>query len=102
MSIIHLNHLDNVRKSNAVLGQISRSFHYRDKNVFMKFYKSHVRSHLMFSVPAWSPMTEADKLVLENVQKRAGRMVSGLSGSYDEENLKVLKLQSQQTKSSKK
>ena len=36
------------------------------------------------------------------LKKRALRMVSGLSGSYDEENLKVLKLQSQQTKSSKK
>jgi ribonucleases P/MRP protein subunit RPP40 len=81
------------RKANAVLGQISRSFHYRDKNVFMKLYKSHVRSHLEFSVPAWSPWTEADKLVLENVQKRAVRMVSGLSGSY-EENLKDLNLQS--------
>ena len=59
----------------------------------MKLYKSHVRSHLEFSVPAWSPWTEADKLVLENVQKRAVRMVSGLSGSY-EENLKDLNLQS--------
>ena len=81
------------RKANAVLGQISRSFHYRDKNVFMKLDKSHVRSHLEFSVPDWSPWTEADKLVLENVQKRAVRMVSGLSGSY-EENLKDLNLQS--------
>ena len=76
-----------------VLGQISRSCHYRDQNVFMKLYKSHVRSHLEFSVPAWSPWTEADKLVLENVQKRAVRMVTGLSGSYGE-NLKDLNLQS--------
>ena len=76
-----------------VLGQISRSFHYRDQNVFMKLYKSHVLSHLEFSVQAWSPWTEADKLVLENVQKRAVRMVTGLSGSYGE-NLKDLNLQS--------
>lgn len=81
------------RKANAVLGQISRSFHYRDRNVFLKLYKSHVRSHLEFSVTAWSPWSEADKTILENVQKRAVRMISGLSGSY-EENLKTLNLQS--------
>lgn len=80
------------RKANAVLGQISRSFHYRDRNIFIKLYKSHVRSLLEFSVPAWSPWTEADKLILENVQKRAVRMVSGLTGTY-KENLKVLNLQ---------
>ena len=77
------------RKANAVLGQISRSFHYRDRNIFIKLDKS----LLEFSVPAWSPWTEADKLILENVQNRAARMVSGLTGTT-EENLKIINLQS--------
>jgi ribonucleases P/MRP protein subunit RPP40 len=38
-----------------VLGQISRAFHYRDKQTFVKLYITYVRPHLEFSTPAWSP-----------------------------------------------
>jgi hypothetical protein len=37
-----------------------------------------VRPHIEFAVPAWSPWLEADKEVLEKVQRRAVQMVSGL------------------------
>jgi hypothetical protein len=36
----------------AVLGQITRAFHYRDKFTFVKLYKTYVRPHLEFSTPA--------------------------------------------------
>ena len=80
------------RKANIVLGQISRSFHYRDRKVFIQLYKQHVRSLLEFSAPSWSPWTAADKEVLEKIQKKAVRMVSGLTGQTYEERLIELNL----------
>ena len=59
------------QRGNAVLGQISRSFHYRDRRTFIQIYKQYVRPHLEFAVPAWSPWTVADIHVLERVQQRA-------------------------------
>ena len=62
----------------AVLGQISRAFHYRDRHVFVRLYTQYVRPHLEFSTQAWAPWTEADKKVLERMQMKAMAMVSGL------------------------
>ena len=51
-------------RATAVLSQISRSFHYRDKKTFIQLYKQYVRPHLEFAVPAWSPWSVGDKEVL--------------------------------------
>ena len=50
--------------------------------------KQYVRPHLEFAGQEWAPWTVADKEVLENVQKRAIRMVSGLKSADYEERLK--------------
>ncbi len=80
------------RTANSVLGQVSRAFHYRDQNTFVKLYKQYVQPHLEFAVPAWSPWTKADSDVLENVQKRAVSMVSGLRSTEYLERLEELKM----------
>jgi len=77
----------------GVLSQITRAFHYRDRHVFMGLYKQYVRPHLEFSTPAWNPHTEGDKKVLEKVQQRAVKMVSGLKSEVYEERLKELKIE---------
>ena len=41
--------------ANAVLGQIIRAFHFRDRHTFQDLYKQQVRPHLEFAVDAWSP-----------------------------------------------
>ena len=69
------------RTAQAVLGQIGQAFHFKDIHVFVRLYKQYVRPHLEFAGQAWSPWTAADKAVLENVQKRAVRMVSGLKSA---------------------
>jgi hypothetical protein len=69
------------RRAAAVLGQIRRNFHYRDKYTFVKLYKQYVRPHLEFSSPAWSPWLQGDKDILEKVQEKAVNMVSGLKGN---------------------
>jgi hypothetical protein len=80
------------RTASAVLGQISRAFHFRDRYTFTNLYKQYVRPHLEFAVQAWSPWTQQDKDMLEKVQKRAVGMVSGLGGTNYEEKLKELGL----------
>ena len=79
-------------KANQVLGQISRAFHYRDRHIFVRLYKQYVRCHLEFAVSTWNPWSTADIELLEKVQVRAIRMVSGLQGTY-EDKLRELNLQ---------
>ena len=81
------------RTAQAVLGQIARAFHYRDRHVFVRLYVQYVRPHLEFCTPVWAPWTEGDKSALEKVQKKAIGMVSGLSGRDYETRLKELGLQ---------
>ena len=40
------------RKANQVLGQMSRSFHYRDRFTWIQLYKVYVRPHLEYAVQA--------------------------------------------------
>ena len=75
------------RKANQVLGQMSRSFHYRDRFTWIQLYKVYVRPHLEYAVQAWSPWTQEDIILLENVQRRALRMNSGLAGETYEKRL---------------
>jgi hypothetical protein len=74
------------------VGQITRAFKYRDKSVFLQLYKQYVRPHLEFAVQAWSPCHQADKEVLEKVQRRAVGMVAGLRSREYEDRLKELGL----------
>jgi hypothetical protein len=60
--------------------------------VFLQLYKQYVRPHLEFAVQAWSPWHQADKEVLEKVQRRAVAMVSGLRGRDYEDRLRELGL----------
>jgi hypothetical protein len=77
----------------TVLGQIKRSFKYRDKKVFPALYTRYVRPHLEFSSAAWSPHQQKDIDMLEKVQKRAVNMVNGLGGLEYDEKLAALGLE---------
>jgi hypothetical protein len=75
------------KTAQTVLGQISRTFHYRDRHIFLRLYKQYVRPHLEFSTPAWAPWTEADRNCLEKVQQRAIKMElprEGTAKSYQD------------------
>ena len=66
--------------ASAVLRQLARKFHYRDRNIFRKLYIQYVQPHLEFASPAWNPWLQEDKEILEKVQKKAVGMISGLAG----------------------
>ena len=80
------------RTAQTVLGQITRAFHFRDKEVLLGLYKQYVRPHLEFAVQAWSPWTEGDKDLLEAVQRRMVRMITGLKAESYSDKLKELGL----------
>ena len=68
----------------SVLFQLLRTFHFRDRVTFVKLYKTYVRPHLEFSVAVWSPCLQKDIEVLEKVQRKFIRNVSGLHAiSYE-------------------
>jgi hypothetical protein len=69
------------KTAKVVLGQIGRSFKYRDKKIFPRLYTRYVRPHFEFSSIAWSPWHQKDIDTLEKVQKRAVSMVNGLTGA---------------------
>ena len=81
-----------VKKANQVLGQMSRAFTYRDRYTWVRLYKQYVRPHLEYAVQAWCPWSDADIELIENVQRRAIRMVSGLRSSVYEDRLRELGL----------
>ena len=91
-------------KANQVLGQLSRGITYRDKQTFLKLYKVYVRPNLEYAVASWNPWLEADKEMLEKVQRRAITMVSNFqSRNYRnkllEAGLKTHKERSEETSS---
>ena len=49
------------KTANALLAQISRAVSYRDKNTFLRFFRTYVRPHLDYCAPAYSPWTQGDK-----------------------------------------
>mgnify|MGYP003328877521 CR=1 FL=1 len=70
-------------KANQVLGQMSRALHFHDKYTWVRLYVQYCRPHLEYAVQSWNPWYRADINLLESVQERAIRMVSGLvSKSY--------------------
>ena len=70
------NHISiSVIKANKILGSIERSVGTANANVFSMLYKSLVRPILEYAAPVWCSYLVKDILTLENVQRRASRLV---------------------------
>jgi len=74
------------------MGAISRSFEYIDTGTFKKLYTALVRPHIEYAQPVWSPYKKQDIAAIESIQRRATKLVPGLSGLPYPERLKKLKL----------
>ncbi len=66
----------------AVLVQILRAFHFRDRFTFISLSQKYVRPHLEFAMQAWCSCTNQDREALKKVQKRAVGTVSGLKAAH--------------------
>ena len=73
----HIN--GQVNKANRVMGAIRRSFTDLNKHNFKTLFMKMVRPHLEYAAPIWNPYLKKNITVIENVQRRATKLVPGLS-----------------------
>ena len=64
-----------VNQANRMLGLIRRSYTYLDSQSLLKLYTSLVRPTLEYAKAAWTPILRRDKILLENVQRRATNLI---------------------------
>ena len=81
-----------VNKANSITGLIKRNFVYMDNEHFLLLYKSLVRPHLDYGNSIYNPITKKNKRILENVQRRATKLVPGLQNNTYEYRLRALNL----------
>ena len=87
------NHVENmVYKANRILAVVRNTFNYLDQNTFRYIFKGLVRPHLEYAAPVWSPHSIYQKDLIENVQRRATKLIPGLNNLSYPERLKILKL----------
>ena len=81
-----------VKKANRILGMIKQNFTDRSKETIISLYKTLVRPHLEYCSQIWSPHYDKDIKLIENVQRRATKLVTGMQGLQYNERLKQLGL----------
>ena len=83
---------EKVNKANSIAGLIRRSFKSLDKYLFRILFTTVVRPIIEYGSQIWSPMKMSDRIALENVQRRATKMIPGFKHLSYEERLKELDL----------
>ena len=83
-----------INKANMMVGIIRRSFKFMDMETFCLLFKALVRPHLEYASSVWSPYKKKHIESIENVQRRATKMLPGLSNLSYEDRLRKLKLPS--------
>ena len=62
-------------KANSILGQLRQAFHAWNPQSFKSLYTAFVRPHLEYATSVWNPHRRADVRIIENIQKRATKLV---------------------------
>ena len=64
---------------------IRRNITYKEKGLIVHLYKAIVRPHLEYCIQAWRPYLRKDIYMLEKVQRRTTKLITGLRDhSYDD------------------
>ena len=80
------------QKANCILGCIKRSVISRSSTVILAIYSALVRPHLEYYVLFWSLQYKRSMKLLEQVQRRATEMISGLEHLLYKDGLRELRL----------
>ena len=80
---VHISNI--VKKANQIVGLIRRTFEFMDKDMFLILYKTLVRPVLEYATVIWSPHLKKDIVSIEQVQRRATKLVKEIQHlSYNE------------------
>ena len=60
--------------------------------MFMQLYKALIRPHIEYATVIWNPILKKNIFLIENVQRRATKLVSGIRHLSYEERLRNLGL----------
>ena len=74
------------------MGVIRGSFLYMDRTTFKLLYTSLVRPHVEYANQVWSPYLVKHIELIENVQRRATKLIPGLKDYSYQERLELLDL----------
>ena len=83
-----------IKKANSIVGLISRSFDFLSPEMFRTLFMAFVRPHLEYAQAVWSPRLIKHIDAIENVQRRATRLVSGYKNYSYEDRLRSINLPS--------
>ena len=72
---LHIN--KKVNKANQVLGFLRRNLRMCPKKIKESAYQTLVRPHLEYASSAWDPYTDKNIKMIERIQKKAARFVTG-------------------------
>ena len=85
-------------KGNQVLGMIRRNITYKENILIVPLYKAIVRPHLEYCIQAWSAYLRKDIDMLEQIQRRATKLIPGLRDLRHEDRLKECELTTLETR----
>ena len=77
---------------NRIIGQIRRSFTNKSPELMVMLFKTYILPHVDYCASLWNPGCKRDIAVIESIQRRFTRIISGLEKLSYEERLAALDL----------
>ncbi|RNA44146.1 RNA-directed DNA polymerase from mobile element jockey-like [Brachionus plicatilis] len=79
-------------KANSILGQLRQAFHAWNPQSFISLYTAFIRPHLEYATSVLNPHRRADVRIIENIQKRASKLVGRIRDRSYQDRLAILNL----------